>query len=168
MGKTRRIVLLILVGLAVGIGPAGRGQPGTGNQEPAPDFNLRKFNLGRVKLSDYRGKVVLVNFWATWCPPCVKEIPDFVALTDDYGEKGLIILGISLDKNPQQVLPGFIRKYKINYPILLDDGRVAGVYGGVTAIPTTFLVDREGNIRQKYVGARTRSVFEADIKKLLE
>lgn len=168
MEKTRRIVLLILVGLAVGIGPAGVGQARAENRGPAPDFNLRKFNLGRVKLSDYRGKVVLINFWATWCPPCIKEIPDFVALTDEYEEKGLVILGISLDKNPQQVLPGFIRKYKINYPVLLDDGRVAGAYGGVTAIPTTFLVDREGNIREKYVGARSRSVFENDIKRLLE
>ncbi len=135
--------------------------------ETAPAFDLPNFSGGRVRLSDYRGQVVLINFWTTWCPPCRKEIPDFVELYRNYQDRGLVILGISLDRNPDQVLGSFIDKFKINYPILLDDGKVARNYGGITAIPTSFIVDREGIIRNHYVGLRPKRVFEEAIKELL-
>ena len=133
----------------------------------APDFNLKKFDGGMAKLSDYRGKVVILDFWATWCPPCIKEIPDFVELQKEYGDKGLAILGISLDQNPKQALPAFIKKYKVNYPILLTDGKVDKAFGGVTGIPTTFVIDRKGEIYKQYVGFRPQQIFETDIKTLL-
>ncbi|HDL65102.1 MAG TPA: TlpA family protein disulfide reductase [Proteobacteria bacterium] len=133
----------------------------------APDFNLKKLEGGTIKLSDYRGKVIILDFWATWCPPCRKEIPDFVELQKEYGDKGLIILGISLDQNPKQALPAFIKKYKVNYPILLTDGKVDKSYGGVTGIPTTFIIDRKGEIYKHYVGFRPKHVFATDIKALL-
>ena len=133
----------------------------------APDFNLKDLEGGEVKLSDYRGKVVILDFWATWCPPCIKGIPDFVELQKEYGDKGLAILGISLDQNPKQVLPKFIKKYKVNYPILLTDGKVDKAYGGVTGIPTTFVIDRKGETYKQYVGFRPQKVFETDIKTLL-
>jgi peroxiredoxin len=133
----------------------------------APDFNLKNLAGGMVKLSDYRGKVVILDFWATWCPPCIKEIPDFVELQKEYGDKGLIILGISLDQNPKQALPAFIKKYKVNYPILLTDGKVDKAFGGVTGIPTTFVIDQKGEIYKQYVGFRPKQVFETDIKALL-
>lgn len=144
-----------------------KAEAGPDEAAAAPAFYLKNFAGGRAQLSDYRGKVVLINFWATWCPPCVKEIPDLVELQTSYGDRGLVILGISLDRNPDRVLQPFIDKYKINYPILLDDGRVAKNYGGITGIPTTFLVDREGIIRNQYVGLRPKRVFEAAIKELL-
>jgi len=135
--------------------------------ETAPDFSLKNFDGGRTKLSDYRGKVIILDFWATWCPPCIKEIPDFVELQKEYGDKGLAILGISLDQNPKQVLPKFIKKYKVNYPILLTDGKVDKAFGGVTGIPTTFVIDQKGEIYKQYVGFRSKQVFETDIKALL-
>ena len=133
----------------------------------APDFNLKKFDGGMAKLSDYLGKVVILDFWATWCPPCIKEIPDFVELQKEYGDKGLAILGISLDQNPKQALPKFIKKYKVNYSILLTDGKVDKAFGGVTGIPTTFVIDRKGEIYKQYVGFRPKQIFETDIKTLL-
>ena len=133
----------------------------------APDFNLKKIDGGMAKLSDYSGKVIILDFWATWCPPCIKEIPDFVELQKEYGDKGLIILGISLDQNPKQALPKFIKKYKVNYPILLTDGKVDKSYGGVTGIPTTFIINRKGEIYKRYVGFRPKNVFEEDIRSLL-
>ncbi len=167
-GKTAVTVLaglaLVLLMAACG-GPEGNTEPALSG--PAPDFELENFAGGRVRLSDHRGQVVLVNFWATWCPPCVKEVPDFVELYGKYRERGLVILGISVDRNPGAVLPAFIERHKINYPVLLDDGRVADDYGGITGIPTTFLIDREGVIRERYVGYRPKRVFEEAVKELL-
>ncbi len=170
MSPQRRKILTFLVALATASGTAGCGQAQQSTADVAglaPDFELENFAGGKARLSDYRGKVVLLNFWATWCPPCLKEIPDFVELYRELEDDGLVILGVSLDGNPRQVLPRFIKKYQVNYPILLGDNRVARDYGGITGIPTTFLIDREGKIRQRYVGLRPRNVFEATIKDLL-
>jgi len=133
----------------------------------APQFDLEILSGGRAKLADYRGKIIILDFWATWCPPCIKGIPDFVELQKKYGNKGLAILGISLDQNPKQKLGPFVKKYKMNYPVLLTDGKVDRAYGGITGIPTTFVINRKGEIYKKYVGLRPKKVFEADIKALL-
>jgi peroxiredoxin len=144
------------------------GEKGTiDNLKSAPNFDLEKLGGGRVKLSDYRGKVVILDFWATHCPPCRVQIPEFVDLQKEYSDKGLAILGISLDQNPKQVLPRFVGKYKINYPILLFDGSVDKAYGGIIGIPTAFVIDRKGEIYKRYVGFRPKQVFETDIKALL-
>ncbi len=163
--------LIILAVLAAVAGPTGCGEP-AGNDLPpeamaAPGFELDNFAGGKTRLSDFRGKVVLLNFWATWCPPCVAETPDLVDLYKNYRDRGLVVLGVSIDQNPRAVLHPFIRKYKIDYPILLVNQRVAADYGGLTSIPTTFLIDREGVIRNQYVGYRPKSVFEEAIKELL-
>ncbi|MDP8236373.1 MAG: TlpA disulfide reductase family protein [Candidatus Erginobacter occultus] len=160
----------LLAALALALVPAGCGgsaKEQTSFSGKAPHFELENFSGGRVRLSDYRGKVVLLNFWATWCPPCVTETPDFVNLYKNYRERGLVILGVSLDQNPRAVLQPFIRKHKIEYPILLADRRVTNDYGGITSIPTTFLIDREGIIREQYVGYQPKSVVEKAIKQLL-
>ncbi len=170
--KTAQLkTLFILAALAAGLGPTGCGEPSGEDLLPeamaAPDFELDNFAGGKTRLSDYRGKVVLLNFWATWCPPCVAETPDFVNLDNKYRERGLVILGVSLDQNPRAVLHPFIQKHKIEYPILLADRRVTNDYGGITSIPTTFLIDREGMIRKHYVGYQPKSVVEEAIKELL-
>lgn len=128
----------------------------------APEFNLQDLNGKNVKLSDFKGKVVIINFWATWCPPCKAEIPDFIELYKTYQKKGLVILGIALDNKSK--VEKFVKDNNVNYPILLGDQEVSNLYGGITGIPTTFIVDRKGNIKNVYVGLRTKEVFEKDIK----
>ena len=121
-----------------------------------------------VSLADFRGKVVILDFWATWCPPCIREIPDFIELYEQYKDKGFAMLGISLDQAGISVVKSFAERFKINYPIMMTDGRVDKAYGGITSIPTTFVIDPEGNIRKKHVGYVSKDVFEAEIKTLLE
>ncbi len=137
-------------------------------REPAPSFTLQDLNGKQVSLSDFKGKVVILDFWATWCPPCVKEIPHFIELHEQYKDRGFAMVGISLDHQGISVVKSFVQKNQVNYPILMTDGRVDKAYGGITSIPTTFVIDSAGNIRQKYVGYRDKAIFEADIKALLE
>jgi len=140
---------------------------GGSEKKQAPNFRLKSLAGNTVRLSDYRGKVVIVDFWATWCPPCRKEIPDFVSLFREFSGRGLMILGISLDHQGEKVVKNFVRKYGVNYPILMTDGKVDQLYGGVSAIPTTFIIDREGIIRKKHVGYRPKNVFKREVKELL-
>ena len=135
--------------------------------KPAPEFSLKDASGIERKLSDFKGSVVIIDFWATWCPPCREEIPHFVELYNKYKDQGLKIIGVSMDQNPQKVIPGFIEKNKINYTILFGEDNVYDLYGGINAIPTTFVVDKDGNIVRKYIGYRGKRVFEQDIKELL-
>jgi peroxiredoxin len=145
---------------------ADKAPPGP-SAKSAPSFTLQDLNGKTVSLSDFKGKVVVLDFWATWCPPCVKEIPHFIELYEQYKDQAFAMVGISVDLEGVSVVKSFARKYKINYPILMADGQVANAYGGITGIPTTFVIDKAGNIRQKYIGYRDKAVFEADIKTLL-
>lgn len=161
------LIFLLILGCLGGCGAKTEDNKIPNPLKPAPDFSLEQFNGGQVKLSDYAGKVIILDFWATWCPPCRKGIPDFIELQKQYGDKGLTVLGINLDQNPNKVLPGFIKKYGINYPILLSDGKVDKSYGDITGIPTTFVIDRKGRIYKEYVGFRPKKTFEKDIKACL-
>jgi peroxiredoxin len=134
----------------------------------APDFTLPQVDGNSLTLSDFKGKVIILDFWATWCPPCQMEIPDFVELYEKYKDKGLVIIGVSLDEGDSRSVKQFSEKYKINYPIVLGNAKVTKDYGGVRAIPTTFVIDGKGDIKEKYVGYQPRSTFEAEAKKLLE
>ena len=133
----------------------------------APEFTLLDINGNKVNLSDFKGKVVILDFWATWCPPCIAEIPHFIELYDEYKNRGLEVIGISVDWNGQRVVPPFAKESGINYILLLGDDEVADLYGGIISIPTTFILDREGGIRKRYMGYRDKEVFERDIKELL-
>jgi len=146
--------------------PGDKTPPGPG-AKTAPSFTLQDLKGNHISLSDFQGKVVVLDFWATWCPPCVKEIPHFIELYEQYKDRGFAMVGISLDRQGVSVVKSFTQKYRVNYPILMTDGRVDKAYGGITGIPTTFVIDSAGNIRQKYIGYREKAVFEADIKKLL-
>lgn len=133
----------------------------------APDWQLKDLDGKSVKLSDFKGKVVILNFWATWCPPCRREIPSFVSLQKEYGDKGLVIIGVSLDeKGPAAVKP-FISKMGINYPVVMGDPKVAADYGGIAVVPTTFVIDRNGNVAAMHEGDAPRATFESQIKPLL-
>ena len=135
--------------------------------DPAPAWDLKSLDGKSVKLSDFKGKVVILDFWATWCPPCRAEIPNFVDLQKQYGKKGLQVVGVSLDQGPVDGVVSFAKAQNINYPIVMGDDDVAQKYGGVQAIPTTFIIDPKGNIVQKHVGFTDKDEFEAEIKKLL-
>jgi len=147
--------------------PIADSTPSTTGGKPAPAFTLQDLNGKNVSLADFQGKVVVLDFWATWCPPCVKEIPHFIELYEQYKDKGLAMVGISLDREGVGVVKAFVQKYQIKYPIMMTDGKVDKAFGGITSIPTTFLIDSAGNISKKYVGYNSKAVFEADIKKLL-
>ena len=135
--------------------------------DPAPNWDLKDLSGKSVKLSDFKGKVVVLDFWATWCPPCRAEIPNFVDLEAKYKDKGLAIVGISLDQGGPGVVASFVKAQKINYPIVMGDDNVSHLYGDIQAIPTTFIIDPKGNIVGSHQGFTEKSVFEDEIKKLL-
>ena len=147
--------------------PPGDEAPPSPGDKPAPSFTLEDLDGKQVSLSDFKGNVVILDFWATWCPPCVMEIPHFIELYEQYKDQGFAMVGISLDREGVGVVNSFVQKYRVNYPILMTDGQVDKAYGGITSIPTTFVIDRAGKIRREYVGYRDKAVFEADIKTLL-
>jgi thiol-disulfide isomerase/thioredoxin len=132
------------------------------------DFTLKDMNGKEVKLEDYKGKVVMLNFWATWCGPCKIEIPMFTELQTRYKDQGLAFVGISVD-DPPDALRQFAGEYKINYPVLVGDGRddVQTAYGPMFGIPVTLLIARDGTICTRYLGPRPKERFERDIKALL-
>ncbi|MGD2279165.1 MAG: TlpA disulfide reductase family protein, partial [Candidatus Omnitrophota bacterium] len=117
--------------------------------------------------SSTRGKVVILDFWATWCPPCTAEIPHFVELYKEYRERGLEIVGVALDRGGASTVKPFAERNGMNYTVVIGDQRITADYGGIRGIPTTFVVDRQGRIAQKFVGYREKEVFEEAIKSLL-
>lgn len=133
----------------------------------APDFTLNDLNGKPFSLSQTKGKVVILDFWATWCPPCRMEIPHFESLYNEYKDKGLEVVGVALDKGGASSVKPFVEENGVTYPVLIGNQDVAARYGGIRGIPTTFLIDREGRIVEKYVGYTDKEVFESAIKKLL-
>jgi len=148
-----------------------------GNQLLAPDFTLVDLDGNNISLSDLKGKVVLLNFWGTWCGPCRKEIPDFINLSKKYKKNGLEIVGITLTSGPPKNIKAFAEQWGINYKLLTDitgneTQTVTALYGQatgkrITGIPTTFIIDREGYIRHRYVGPRSEGIFYKDLKTYL-
>ncbi len=133
----------------------------------APDFTLPQLDGGQLRLSSYRGKVVLLDFWATWCVPCREETPHFVELQQKYGERGLQIIGVSMDDSPDPVRP-FYQQFHMNYPVVMGTADVGSAYGGVLGLPIAFLIDRDGHIYSKHMGATDATVFDNDLKALLQ
>lgn len=136
-------------------------------QKAAPDFALKDADGKTVRLSDYKGKVVLLNFWATWCGPCKLEMPWFIEFERKYRNQGFAVVGVSMDEEGWGVIKPFISEMAVNYRILQGDDSTASLYGGVESLPTTFIIDRTGRVAASHVGLRSKSVFEDDIKKLL-
>ena len=135
-------------------------------RHPAPDFTLKDGDGKVVHLSDYRGKVVLLDFWATWCGPCKIEIPWFIEFQKAHRE-GFAVLGVSMDDEGWEVVKPFLAKAKVNYRVVIGNDQTSQEYGGIDALPTTFLIDREGRIAAVHVGLVNRKDFENGIEQLL-
>ncbi len=133
----------------------------------APGWTLKTPEGKQKSLVDYEGKVVILAFWATWCPPCVEEIPVFNALQKSYGDQGLAIVGISGDQVGGFTMRRFAKRHNITYPIVMADEQVLIDYGGIRVLPTTFIIDRKGRIVSRHVGPTAQATFEQEIKPLL-
>ena len=168
--KNKRIVIFLILIIAAAyvahLYVTHTPRASTTQPKPAPDFTLPQPSGPTLKLSDYRGKVVLLDFWATWCEPCRAEIPHFVDMQNKYGAQGFQILGISMDDSPDPV-PAFYKQFKMNYPVVMGNAQIGEQYGGVLGLPISFLIDRQGQIRKKHIGATEASVFEKEITDLL-
>lgn len=133
----------------------------------AADFTLEDANGQQLKLSDLRGKVVLLNFWATWCVPCKIEIPWFVEMEREFKDQGFAVVGVSMDEDGWDAVKPFMADMKVNYRMVLGTEEMAQLYGGVQSLPTTFILDRNGKVASVHMGIVSRSVFEEEIRALL-
>ena len=143
-----------------------RSQTCDANGAAKLDFVLKDKNNTPLNLAAYKGKVVLLNFWATWCGPCKEEIPAFVELYDRYKDQGLVIVGVSIDDTPQQ-LQAFTREWKMQYPIAQMQSDIEDAYGPFYGVPTSFLIARDGTICTRHLGPASKEEFEKQIKALL-
>ncbi len=136
------------------------------------DFELKDISEEQQALTDYRDKVVIVDIWGTWCPPCIAEIPHFIELQDKYGDRGLQILGINYEdadswEEQQQIIANFVEKKGINYPCMPGTEEVQNQIPGFSGFPTTLFIDKTGNVREVIVGVNSFDELEAKVKKLL-
>lgn len=169
--KSKGNIIWIIVILAVGIFlfPTIKNRVAFAGNKPAldemaPEFSLKDLNGKNVRLSDFRGKVVLVNFWASWCPPCKMEIPGFQKIYAAYKDKGFTIVGISID----DVSPSFIRDMGMTYPVVMADDKVIRDYGNISGIPTSFLVGWDGRIIKKVMGMYFEGSLKSDVENALK
>ena len=144
---------MILLAVSVGV-----------TQPKAPNFILKTAAGQTVELSKLLGKVVVVNFWATWCGPCRAEIPGMQEVYDKYKGKGLEIVGISLDRDGWDVVTPYVKRMKVTYPMVVGNEALTQAYGGIDAIPTTFIVGKDGSVVKKHIGYMSKEDFEKAIK----
>jgi thiol-disulfide isomerase/thioredoxin len=135
---------------------------------PAPDFTLESLDGKSVRLSDLRGKAVLLNFWATWCGPCKIETPWLVELQKQYGSQGLQVIGVAMDDSGKDEIAKFAKDMGVNYPVLIGKEAVGDDYGGVPALPESFFIGRDGKIVDKIIGLKGKGEIEDSIKKALD
>jgi peroxiredoxin len=164
------VVVALVVASMLYIGVRRSRRPGAlrlTQSTPAPDFTLESLDGKNMRLSDFRGKAVLLNFWATWCSPCKIEMPWFVELQKQYGPEGLQVVGVAMDDASKEDIAKFAKKMGVNYTILLGKESVGDQYGGVPALPETFFIGRDGKIVDKIIGLKGRGEIEDSIKKAL-
>jgi len=136
---------------------------GAGGVQMAADFSLPTTDGKQLRLSDYKGKVVILDFWATWCPPCRRSIPDLIALKEEFGPKGFEIIGVSVDTDSKADVAPFVKDNGINYPVVFGNMQVYQQYGGIRVVPTSYVIDTEGKIVKRYEGIVPIETYRADI-----
>ena len=165
--KRQQILLfLMLLSSLNGRPTANAGNPTPAVYSPAPNFSRADLDQRNVDLTAYRGKVVVLNFWATWCAPCLAEMPRFVEWQQEYGGRGLQVIGISMDDEAPPVRAAF-QKYRLNFPVVMGDGKLGEMYGGILGLPITFVIDRNGKIRFRHQGVTDLNIIESEIQTLL-
>ncbi len=133
-----------------------------------PDFALPAIQDQKmVDINKFRGQAVLINFWATWCGPCVQEIPSLISLQNEFGPQGLAVIGVSMDQNGESSVQKLIEKTGINYPVVMGDAKISRDFGGIFGIPASFLVDQSGAVRKRFNGWTSHDAFVEDIKQVL-
>jgi thiol-disulfide isomerase/thioredoxin len=138
------------------------------DRKPAPEFSLKDVDGRTVTLAEYKGKVVLLNFWATWCGPCKIEIPWFAEFEQKYKDRGFAVLGVAMDEEGWEVVKPYLAEAKVNYRVIMGNDTVSGLYGGVESLPTTFVLDQDGRIASTHVGLVSKGDYENEILQLLE
>jgi len=174
-GKRNPLALVIVAVVAAGMlyfgfhmaRRSGPPPPPITKSGPAPDFTLQSLDGNSMRLSDLRGRAVLLNFWATWCSPCKIEMPWFIELQKQYGGQGLQIVGVAMDDSSKEDIAKFAKDMGVNYPVLLGKEEVGDAYGGVPALPETFFIGRDGKIVDKIIGLKGKAEIEDSIKKAL-
>jgi peroxiredoxin len=170
--KLRSIALVIVAAAALLYGCSGPATVRASvkaekDRKPAPNFTLTDASGKQVKLSDFKGKVVLLNFWATWCGPCKVEIPWFIEFQQTYKDRDFVVLGVSFDDDGWKSVRPYMEQKKINYRVMIGDDLTAQHFGGVESLPTTFLVDRSGRIASVHIGLVSKSDYKNEIETLL-
>jgi len=155
--------------LCCGLFMCGSLSASAGSAVPMPHFSLPSVLDGKTVNSDsFKGKALLITFFATWCPPCREEIPGLISLQKELGDKGFSVIGLSVDEGGAGLVAKLVNKEKINYPVLLADRSTAHAFGGIAGIPTSFLVNRKGNVVKKYPGFAPPSMLQRDIQTVLQ
>src|SRR6202165_2642246 len=162
------VALMLYVGLHMARRSGRLSTPRITRSTVAPDFSLESLEGKTMRLSDFRGKAVLLNFWATWCAPCKIEMPWFVELQQKYGSQGLQIVGVAMDDSSKEDIAKFAKDMGVNYPVLLGKEAVGDAYGGVPALPESFFISRDGKIVDKIIGLKGKAEIEDSIKKALD
>src|SRR4030088_1291870 len=164
------VALVVALMLYVGFHMARRtgSTPRIAKSTVAPYFSLESLDGKSVRLSDLRGKAVLLNFWATWCGPCKIEMPWFVELQNQYGAQGLQIIGVAMDDASKEDIAKFAKDMGVNYPILIGKEAVGDAYGGVPALPESFFIGRDGKLVDNIIGLKGKGEIEDAVKKALD
>ncbi len=157
-----------MLGLGCGEGSVRAEVKAERDRKTAPAFTLKDSTGKTVQLADYKGKVVLLNFWATWCGPCKIEIPWFIDFEQRYKDRGFAVLGVSMDEDGWEAVKPYLETKKVNYRVVIGTDEVADLYGGVSSLPTSFVIDRQGKIASTHVGLVSKSVYQNDIEQLLD
>jgi thiol-disulfide isomerase/thioredoxin len=168
LNRLRLLILLTFLALTVTLaGCSYSTDKSTSSSEQVPQFSLSNLDGKNVTLNDFADKVLLVDFWATWCGPCREEIPHLNKLYSNYKSRGFEILGISMDTEGAGPVKQFVKDFEIKYPVVMGDDNVAQDFGGIMGLPTTFIVDRKRNIVKKFIGLPPNEELEKTVRQLV-